>query len=514
MGLIQETIINRFDGGMTNSIRDSIEAINGNLIVTKPTSRILKHFDILTAKNKMLPHSDDQADSTGDTEQLCLFLTYGVTTKQYTLGIVGSGSSRPKIFERASLPQGVWGASTGGNATAGGARSEQVFVAYTLGAGGDDVIYGLSGGDSIWQYDITTNTFTNQHTAITYTSAAQGLVHSKDDILYIPYNNNNGSFIASKNGANAFNTTALTLPRNTIITAICEYGNYLAIAVRPKAQVGGRSVVYLWDRNSSLATLSEKIDWGTEDLMFIEEVDGFLVGVSVFANTSIVKTPKILIKYVSGSGTKKITEFNATNITVKFGNNTQKANGRLYFMMNVEIDNMVYMGVWSLGLKDGLFAYCLEYILNNGATTFTASDSPLGFQFLGDYLTVTYKVGNTYVIRMSNIAVYTTTNSTYESLIFNSGNSSLIKDLIGITLMFEPLLSGGQCVLKYKKDSDSSWSSIFTFNTQNAISYSINSGSGLLPKEYKELQFQILSTGNAKLTGLHFAEDITGKRVY
>ena len=35
-----------------------------------------------------------------------------------------------------------------------------------------------------------------------------------------------------------------------------------------------------------------------------------------------------------------------------------------------------------------------------------------------------------------------------------------------------------------------------------------------LPKDYKEIQFQIISTGGAEITGLSFNEEITGKRPY
>ncbi len=50
---------------------------------------------------------------------------------------------------------------------------------------------------------------------------------------------------------------------------------------------------------------------------------------------------------------------------------------------------------------------------------------------------------------------------------------------------------------------------IFTEDTNNSISFSAVTG---LPKDYKEIEFQILSTGGAEVTGLSFKEEITGKR--
>ena len=507
MGKVISTILDRFSGGMTNDIRNSYQSSGKDSLVARPYGRVIKNFDILTASSKMIPHYDDQADSTGDTEKLCMFLTYGATVKQYALGVV-SGTSRPKIFERASLPQGAWGASTSGEGSSA-ARNEKVFVAYNNGT--SDLIFGLSGGSGIWQYNITTPAFTEQLIAVTYTNTAQGLVHSKDDICYIPYDNK----IASKNAAVAFNLTALTLPINSIITSIWESGNYLAIATKPKG-VGGKSIVYYWDRDSTLATISEKVDCGSNDIAFGEDVDGYSVVMSVFANTSIVKTPKVIFSQVFASGLKTIAEFNATNITVLFGNNIQKQNGRLYFMMNVEIDSVVYMGVWSIGKnKNGEFGYSLEYLLNNGATTFTASDSPLGFHLLGDYLTVAYKVGSTYTIRMTNATVFSTTSCDFQSLIFNEGDSDVTKKLKGATVMFEPLSTTGitgtpTVVLKYKKEGESSFTQIFSYTTLATISHgAINiEATGVNLPAYKEIEWEIQSKGNAIITGLKWKSEI------
>ena len=504
MGKIIETTIDNFGRGITNAVRSK----NTRL------ARSIQNFDILSAEGKLIPNFDSEADgSTGDTEQLCLFLTLGTTqanTKQYALGIQGSGSSRPKVFERASIPTGAWSGSTSGIVTTGGARSEKVFVAYNDAT--NDLIFGLSTTNGIWEYNVTGASITDQRVSLTFTDSAQGLVHSKSDILYIPYDNK----IASKNGAAAFNTTALTLPRHTVITRIAEWGNYLVITTRPK-YIGGKSTIYLWDQDSTLTTLSEKIDWGNEDIEFIEEVDGYLVGISKTSATSVVKKPKILFKYALGSGTKKFLEFDATNVTILFGNNIQKQNSRLYFLMSVEIDSTRQMGLWSIGRNaEGEFSLFMDRMLDNGTTTFTASDAPLGFQLLGDYLTVAYKVGSTYTIRRTDDDGYTAT-SFYESLIFNAGDGSLKKDLKGITVMHQPLPTVGQVVVKYKKDAESSFTTILTSSTDNTISESavnIQSSGTPLPKGYKEIQFRMESTGNAIITGLSFQEDVVGGRIY
>ena len=69
-------------------------------------------------------------------------------------------------------------------------------------------------------------------------------------------------------------------------------------------------------------------------------------------------------------------------------------------------------------------------------------------------------------------------------------------------------------VLQYATDEDittGSFTTIFTNTTDNSIS---QSNVDSLPKEYKEIQFRIESTGNAEITGLTFKEEVTGKRNY
>ncbi|GAH30408.1 unnamed protein product, partial [marine sediment metagenome] len=84
------------------------------------------------------------------------------------------------------------------------------------------------------------------------------------------------------------------------ITSICEFGNYLAIGAAPLSGLGG-SVVYLWDRDSSLTTLSEIIDFGEGNLRVLEEIDGVLIGISSVGGTSDRFDDKAVFRLVSGN---------------------------------------------------------------------------------------------------------------------------------------------------------------------------------------------------------------------
>ena len=82
---------------------------------------------------------------------------------------------------------------------------------------------------------------------------------------------------------------------------------------------------------------------------------------------------------------------------------------------------------------------------------------------------------------------------------------------MGITVTTEPLPTAGQVVLKFKKDEETSFTTIFTEATNDSISFSAVTS---LPKDYKEIQFRIESTGGAEITGFTFKEELTGKRNY
>lgn len=343
MGKIHSFLINRFDAGMTNILRTQNTSY----------SKTSKHFDILSDPTKMSPYRDftDELFSSGAaaTVKLVKFLAAatadGLATRQYALGIdPGTGTGVPYIYAKATAAGGSWAPVA---ATATEFRNEKVFNEY------QNKIYGwrsdavgslpdtLDGTTSkIWSYNIGNGVTINPESADSETLGAifvaPGLVHSKDDRFYLPFNNK----IAVKNGSGAF-TIGVTLPSNLIITGICEFGNYVAIGCRPKYVINTNSIVYLWDRDTSLLTLSEKIDFGPEFLQELEEIDGWLVGLTTFANTSsetLTITPKLVIKYYPGSGNRALqyTEIPLTSGTVRIAGR-QKINNRILFLISCEL---------------------------------------------------------------------------------------------------------------------------------------------------------------------------------
>lgn len=466
----------RFDGGVTNDLR-----ADGSNVAS-----VIKHFDPRTRSHRLNPYrSYEDGDSSSSTQKIINFLVVGSTI--YGLG-VASGTARVKVYTKTDLSNATWTTPANGE-SASRTKKDEVFVYYRK----TGKIYGLHGGDQAWSFKTDGSAFAETAQAIAYTNAAQGLVHSKDDIYYQPYDNK-----IAKNDNDSWTVAALTLPSDMIITAICEYGNYLAIGCRSQ-QTGGRSRVYLWDRDSSLSTLSEIIDWGAGELYVLDEIEGMLVGISSLSGDSGNLFKKVVFKYWDGGSGAKVfqeLECDLTSGVLGLGRSWQKVNNTLFFVLSITQRGTQNAGVWGIGRnKVGEpLAIWLDRLTDNSSTV-----TPDGFIFYGDYVFISY---SSLMAKTDDQANFTAT-SVFEDTIFNGGDSDKTKKLVRIAAMFDPLPASGQVVLKYKKDAETSFTTLFSYTTDDGISHAtrIIEGAGALPT-YKEITIRIESTGGAAITGL------------
>lgn len=499
MPKIYEKVINRFDGGMVADGR----------IEDETTSLLVKHFDIFTYPHKLVPRRTmAQGNSSQNTQELRSPIYYN--GKLYAVRSVATTG----IYSTDNFSDNpTWTVLNNGEPVSG-ALDPDCFVEYK-GFG-----YGiLTSGSAVWKVDLSDSTaFNNSENSLSTTaiSVVQGLVHSKDDILYIPYNTANGGKIASNNNG-SWTNEAISLPQGLLITSMSEYGNYIAIACKPLYY--GNSVVYLWDRDASLSTLSESIDFGSGDLEVLEEIDGHLIGVS-FERDEPTFNPRVTFRrYSGGSGAITIKEFEATGAAAKatlgsvsISTKKQKRNSRLFFPMILTLDGTDHAGVWAIARSSPFeeFTVSLDTRIGESANSISS------FAVIGDYVFITYQTGSTdKMVKTSSQEDYDET-SVYESRIFNEEDPSRRYSLLGVTVTTEALPTDGQVVLKYKKDSDSSWTTIFTNTTDNSTRYSssmIESTGEALP-EFSEIQFRIESTGGAEITSLVFRYEDVEDRNY
>ena len=497
------TRIDRWDGGIMNDPRDP----NVN------TARMVTNFDILTNPKKMTPYrnseSGDSAPTTSQKQSFCIALRSGTTYKLYALGVV-SGTGRAEVLmkglttgEVADLDDNGWDTPSN-NQSSAGTTSFNLFVYYKR----VGLIFGARAGTAIWAFDPSSSAaWADSHQALTYTNIGQGIVHSKDDILYIPYDNK-----IAKNNNGTWTVAALTLPEHYVITSISEYGNFLAIGVSHISGVGN-SQVYLWDRDATLTTLSDSIDWGEGSLMILAQVEGILIGISQTSGlaTSFASFPNSVIRFKDRVIFRALLKGGAKPVkTIIGGTNTQLPipkqviDNRVYFMMRTTINSATREGVWSFGRNElGEWALVHERTPNNA--TDTTSGVMKGFFVVGDYMFISYTDDGDYALSKTNdTEAYTT--SIWERRFVRDANNKY--ELKWLSVTTEALPSGTQVVVKYKKDSETSFSSaILTHSTANALFENINSQGASLPKDYNELELRLESTG-AEITSLEFEDDV------
>lgn len=481
-------VVNQFDGGMVNDPRDT--RVN--------VCRICKNFDAITNKHKLTPYrSSENGDSGSAANKIVNFVFDGTTL--YGLG--DTGSTTIQIFTRTAFANATWAAAAAdrpGVATTNATRDAPFFIWYKK----TGKLYGV-GHQSRYVWSVTPGSTAAQQAAdfTAYSNVSNGIVHSKDDILYVGYDNK----IASNNN-DSWTVAALTLPSSYIITAICEFQNYVAIGCR--SATGGNSRVFLWDRNSSATTLAESIDWGEGDLKMLEELEGNLIGVSIQNSGNTFKS-RLTFRYYSGvAGAVKFADFLSSNAAGILPLFHIKSNNRIFFPCSFALGGSTHEGVWSIGRSSlGVpFAVTIDRSVNND----TAMVNGLleGIALVGDYMFQSYQDNSAWSqSKTDDVANYNATGL-FETTInpnMAPGDRAKKKNLLSVGAMYEPLPAAGQVVVKYRVDGGA-WTTIFTETTDNAVStepYTVDAA-GAYFTDGKEFEFHVESTGGAEVTALTY----------
>lgn len=491
-------IVRDFNGGMTADGRAG-----------SSKSQLCKNFDTFTKSHSLIPYRSSEAAYVAQSvAKLQNFLMHDNT--MYALGVrANSGSAA--IIGNSSVPDPVW--FTPANAELpGGSTAFSLFIEY------HDTFYGASTGtsfDSIWAYTPATSVFVPAATQITYVNDPVGLVHSKDDILYIGFDNKiiKKDFASSSSANFGWLNPALTLPSSLVITSMCEYGNFIAVLCR-NTQLTGHSKVFLWNRDSSLATLSESIDLGNLVGYVIESIDGFLITVSLSSNTLASIRPKMVFKrYVGSGGFKTFQE-----IVLASGPNTivgkQKANNRLYFGLNASsygnANSNDYVGVWSVGRnsENAPFSVDMAQLPENNATV----QFVRGFIIAEDYFYLSYvNAAGDFALSKTNDADVFNVTSVYRTTI----NPGMVekdkvhdKKLHAAALIYDKFPVNGRAVLKYVVDG-SVPKAIFLEETAGARVSEMPNAQGEEFTNGRDFDFTIESTGGVEIGGLAYSYDTT-----
>jgi len=230
---------------------------------------------------------------------------------------------------------------------------------------------------------------------------------------------------------------------------------------------------------------------------------------------------KILIKQANGQFAVTVNEIVSDNALAKgvMGNGIVSDN-ILYQSMVIERYGDYRKGIWAID--------------SNGNTTLDYVDENVADDGTEEYNAI-LKTGNVWYIAYGGTSSRCELNktkaisgddygftSTYESLIFDSGDLTKTKKLIGITVETEALPSilgaVGQVVLKYRKDEDlddaTAWTTILTHSGEDEIRSSAINISGATLPQHKEIQFRLESKNGAVITGLKFKTEFIEDDIY
>lgn len=335
------------------------------------------------------------------------------------------------------------------------------------------------------------------NTSATITSVAQGII-AKDDNGYIFYNN----IVVRIYPSGTVQDQALKLPTNLKITSVCNFGNYMAIGCSSTSIYNGTSKVFLWNLTSPDVT--EVIDWGEGELRVLETVEGMIVGVTdrYLNNASGAGRGSMIIQgYTGGSPQvlKEVFTSALTGITMPLSKAVK--NNRLFFCAKIKTNDAgteYNEGIWSFGRKNSAYPYSLslDYIDEN-----VTSSGIQSFGSAGNYFFISHSADGS-IDKINDASTYAFT-SILETQIYNFGDYDVEKKLERLKVSFRKMASGESITVKYKVDGATSWTTIGTFDTDDALSHTFlrEEANNVDFKSGKEFKFQITSTGGAEITG-------------
>ena len=541
------TRISSFIKGMSDDTRtEEMSRMRGGVVYHSEEMAVLQHMDLYSNPSRITPNPTTLLDDNGGSDTTLRahgiqnFCEAAVFGSSVLFGFGNDGASHPKVYRKTGAyyqDTSTWG--TTGNSAASANTLPTGFTSgyspYNLFFHYKGFIYGLgtSGGVSkyLWKYDVTAAAaFVDSFATLgaTPTTTANGIIHKGDDIAYFAYNN----VVCSINGAGTFTDNVLVLPTNLRILSLAPYGNYLAVSAAPISGVGA-SQVLLWDRDSSLAGVTTIIDWGEGNLKVLDNVYGNLIGVSEILtdNGFGANTASVLVKIYGGSEPIIFKEIklnaSASSSVPALTQSKQVKDNKLFFHGTLPTDRGTIAGIWCVGKKTGAMPWALSVPIIE--KNLAAGKTINGFIAVGNFWWIAYDTdGSVSKTRdpASGLAGQYTTTSVYDSQVFSERSPSAWKKLIGVTLEFTPLPSNGSLTLQYRKDSDSSYTTIFTYtgagthsefgasgisNTNSLYHKATNiESTGANLPTYREIQFRIQSTGGAEVLGFNFeTEEIT-----
>jgi hypothetical protein len=438
-------------------------------------------------------------------------LRYG--NEVYGIGFDNSTNKDVTLYKYNGSPTNAYVALTNGTVS-----STTIRLYNPLFAVMDDYIYFDPGKNYVARYKISTNTMTDTWHA--FTGGMQGGTRWKGSLYCWSDNDNN---IYKIDGSDL--TSMIVIPSDQTVKEIIAYGEYLAIiCTASTTSDDGVSRMYLWD-GVTTTSFADIIDIGFGDVLGGDILDGL-----IYVGINFPSRKGWRLKAFSGGIFQTIYTYRGKRNLVSnyiysnIASQLKSYTGYLYFLVVGARPGSSYASVYeavlfrygrqNAGQPNKLSAYkSMEVTPSEGNTL-----GYLGNDFVvSEDTAITNTTENTiyavlyeasYKTRQvkSTLTTYSGQAGIVETGNYGGDNVSKQKHLKGITLTYDALTGSGQVTLKYKKDYDTSWTTIFTDNTANSQSHEavcIESSGDQLPI-FKEIAFRTELLYGAELTGISF----------
>ena len=495
-----KAIINRFDGGIAEDVR------------TTSTNQCASsvNFDTQTNPHKLIPYSDPVAETHagGTTTDYNITDVAVVNVSSvptiYSLGRYASGNADSTIFKKNSTSDitASWATYV---ATNSNDQTPGTLVEYK------DKLYFVGGGATLHSFTApsTITAITTSSGPYTTNFAPKPFVHPIDYTLYWAvanklYKYDGVTYTTVGNGITH------TFEDNFEISSLTSWGSYLAIGGRYVSRTR-RSLVYLSNRIIPNDGVQQVIDWGEGSLVAIENIDGYLVGVSYTEDVgsySSTTSYKLYIKVYAGGEVQTVKEIQ-TNRSDEIKIWKAKNGKKLYF--GYDTDRSLYCvgrnraGEWFV-VGDRYYTPTGSYITG----TFN------GVSFIGDIAFISYQDGGTtgYLVRQGTSSTYSLT-SYYETTVnpnMDVSHRTLRKKLKNIRVSYTVNSANGTIGIGLRQDSQTaSYTSVISetkSSTGEYVTHADMNTDGTGFDEGYELQFQLSSTGNVSIKQFEYEYEL------
>lgn len=503
--MAKEIKVDNFWSGCLNDIRSTL------------SSGFWYSENLEVGKNKSLKQVvNNQA------ENVCSYATANNVTKLIQVGtqIYGLGQDNvtnkdTTIWTKTNALNGNWAIPSNGTIAATTFNADNpLFVAC------NGVIYFDGGNSKVATYTIATTTMAA--TAINLASAKGGVVWQGNIYCW------SGQDIYVINTTTLAVTNMKSVSTEQTIVELVPYGNLLAVVCTSTVTT---SKMYLWD-GVSTTTWVDIVEIGVGTVS-----GGALLEGSIIVAISTPNKRTLKLKGYNGGQFRNLFTYTGrynqagTYNYVIPASKLKTFTGFVYFIITGTKPDGTYAGLYEysivrFGREEPInpMTFSVYKTLDftsartvDGAVTkndFTIIESIVGGSDTAERsiaATINSATDNT-TFFLSSTNTYTAQAGVVETVKYNFGDSAKEKSF-KMSVQFSPLPTAGQVVLKYKKDEETTWTTMFTETTDNAVYHecvNIESTGVELPI-FKEIQFRFEMIGGAELTGYRIlASELNG----